>query len=110
MTSQIFKDNIPNNLLFNLLEKICLKNFKFFTFNNDSFKKGIYTNDIQDFLKICNTYYHNSKKKYLERKLTYNNFTTILRQICNHNKIKYTTEIKYIKSNYNIVYYIYLDI
>ena len=56
----------------------------------------------------CKPFYHISKQKYLERKLTYNNFTTILRQICNFNKINYTSQIKYDKSTYDIIYYIYL--
>ena len=46
--------------------------------------------------------------KYLDKKLTYNSFTTILRQICNYNKITYTSQIKYDKSSYEITYYIYI--
>lgn len=107
MSTQIFKNQIPNNLFFNLLDKICLKNEKHYIFNIDSFKKGIYSEDIQNFIILCNPYYHISKRKYLERKLTHNSFTTILRQICKFNNIKYTSEIKYDKSTYDIVYYIY---
>ena len=47
------------------------------------------------------TYYHNSKKKYLERKLTYNSFTTVLRQICNFNNITYTTSASNSAFNWN---------
>ena len=107
MSSQIFKNQVPNSLFFDLLDKICLKNEKHYTFNIDSFKKGLYSEDIQKFLILCIPYYYISKRKYLERKLTHNSFTTILRQICNFNKIKYTSEIKYDKSTYDIVYYIY---
>jgi hypothetical protein len=107
MSVQIFKNQIPNNKLFELFDKICLKNEKHYTFNVDSFKKGVYTEDIQNFINYCVPFYHLSKRKYLERKLTYNTFTTILRQICNFNNIKYTSEIKYDKSTYTIVYYIY---
>ena len=67
-------------------------------------------NKIPEFLEMCKPYYHISKRKYLERKMSYNNFTTIIRQICNFNKIMYTSQIKYDKSNYNIVYYIYHNI
>ena len=45
--------------------------------------------------------------KYLEKKQTYNSFTTIVRQICNFNKLTYTSKIKYNKSSYDIVYIIY---
>ena len=72
------------------------------------FKKGIFKETIPKFLEMCLPYYHISKRKYLERKVTYKSFTTVLRQICNANKITYTSQIKYDKSSYNIVYYIYL--
>ena len=107
MTSQILKNNIPNNILFELLDLMCFKNNTYYTFNFESFKKGVYNESIQKFIKYCNPYYHISKRKYLEKKLTYNSFTTILRQICNSNKISYISKIIYDKSTYNITYYIY---
>ena len=107
MSSQIFKSQIPNNIFFELLDKICLKNEKHYTFNIESFKKGVYNEDIPKFITTCIPYYHLSKRKYLERKLTHNTFNTILRQICNFNKIKYISEIKYDRSAYDIVYHIY---
>jgi hypothetical protein len=81
--------------------------FSGYVLNNESFKRGIFQESISTFFAECNKYYHISKKKYLERKLTYNSFTTVLRQICNFNNITYTSQIKYDKSNYDIVYYIY---
>jgi hypothetical protein len=72
------------------------------------FKRGVYKESIQKFINECTPYYHLSKRKYLEKKLTFNSFTTILRQICNFNKISYTSQIKYDKSNYCIEYYIYI--
>ena len=107
MSTQIFKKKVPNEILLELLDVICLKNEKHYTFNVDSFKRGIFKDDIQKFISICTPYYHISKRKYLEKKLSYNTFTTILRQICNFNKITYTSQIKYDKSSYDIVYYIY---
>jgi hypothetical protein len=107
MSNQIFKKNIPNEILFELLDSICLKNEKHYLLNNESFKKGVFKDIIIIFFEKCRQYYHLSKRKYLERKLTYNSFTTIVRQICNFNKITYTSQIKYDKSTYNIVYYIY---
>ena len=107
MSTQIFKKNIPNELIFNLFDSICMKNEKHYIFNTEAFKKGIFKESIPNFLINCNPYYHVSKKIYLEIKLTYNTFTTILRQICNFNKIKYTSQIKYDKSRYDIIYYIF---
>lgn len=107
MSSQIFKTEVPNETLFNLLENICMKNEKHYILNSDSFKKGIFNKSIENFLEICKPYYHNSKKNYLEKKMTYNTFTTVIRQICNHNKLTYTSQIKYNKSSYDIIYIIY---
>jgi hypothetical protein len=107
MSAQIFKKNVPNELLFELLESICVKNEKYYFFNSNSFKKGVFSNQIENFFINCKPYYHISKHKYLEKKVQYNTFTTILRQICNFNKITYTSQIKYDKSTYDINYYIY---
>jgi len=109
MSSQIFKSIVPSELLIKLLESIAIKTDKCYVINNDCYKKGMFTNAIEEFIKECIPYYHVSKRKYLERKLTYNSFITIVRQICNANKITYTSQIKYNKSNYNIMYYIYLN-
>ena len=107
MSTQIFKNIIPSEKIFCLLEPLCIKNEKYYLFNSISFKKGIFTQEINKFVEECKPYYHISKRKYLEKKLTYNSFTTILRQICNFNKIIYTSQIKYDKSNYEIIYYIF---
>lgn len=107
MSSQIFKKHLPKENIFSLLDKICMKNDKHYILNIDSFKKGIYNEIIINFFEECKEYYHNSKKKYLERKLSYNSFITVIRQICKLNKITYTSQIKYDKSKYDIVYIIY---
>jgi hypothetical protein len=105
--NQLFKKQFPNTMLFELLENICVKNEKCYVIHNESYKKGIFTNSIPEFIEICKPYYHTSKQKYLERKLSYNMFITILRQICKFNNIIYTSQIKYDKSKYCIFYYIY---
>jgi len=107
MTSQIFKNAIPNQLLITLMDNIAIKSEKCYVLNNNSYKKGVFNDYIVNFINECKPYYHLSKRKYLERKLTYNSFITIIRQICNFNKITYTSQIKYDKSTYDIVYYIY---
>lgn len=107
MSLQIFKKEVNTLSLLSLLEKICTKNNKYFILNRNAYKKGLFEDIIPLFIETeCKPCYHKSKIKYLEKKLTYNTFTTILRQICNFNKIAYTSEIKYDKSTYDIVYYI----
>ena len=107
MSSQIFKNKIPNEDVIHLLEEIAVKTDKCYIMNNIAYKKGIFNDTIPRFLEKCKPYYHISKRIYLERKLNYNTFITILRQICNFNKITYTSQIKYDKSQYDIIYYIY---
>lgn len=107
MSSQIFKTPIPKDMLFSLLESIAVKTDKYYIFDNNAFKKGIFHNLLQDFLEECKPYYHISKRKYLEKTLSYNSFVTVIRQICNFNNIEYISQIKYDKSNYDIIYHIY---
>ena len=109
MVSQIFKKKIPIRLLYSLLDEICVKRDNYYVFDQVSFKKGMFNGMIADFLKSCEEYYHDSKKKYVEKKLSYNTFTTVLRQMCNYNKTTYTSMIKYEKSKYDIIYYVYFS-
>jgi sulfatase maturation enzyme AslB (radical SAM superfamily) len=51
MSTQIFKKKISNEFLFELLDVICLKNEKHYTFNVESFKKGIFKENIQQFIE-----------------------------------------------------------
>jgi hypothetical protein len=108
MSSQIFKLQVPNEILFQLLDDIAVKTQKYYIIDYNSFKKGNFNNSIKDFIDKCVPYYHLSKQKYLNTQITYNSFITIIRQICNYNKITYTSKIKYDKSKYSIFYYIYL--
>jgi hypothetical protein len=108
--TQIFKTVPPAVILFSFLSDICDKTEKCFIFDKNSYKRAIYNDKITAFLDICKPYYHTSKQTYLDRKLTYNSLITIIRQICNINKIGYASEIKYDKSLHTIVYYIYTNV
>lgn len=107
MSTQIFKNKIPNEIVLDMLHNTCIKTEKYYLFNNNAFKKGIVNNSIPEFLEIIKSYYHLSKQKYVEGDISYKKLTTILRQICNFNKIIYVSKIKYEKSFYEIHYYIY---
>lgn len=110
MSDQLFKDNIPIEILYSLLDYIyAFKTDNFYTINNSSFKKLHFMGLLDDFLEIIEPYYFTSKLFYIKRKITYSRFLTIIRQICNSNMVKYTSEIKYIKSKYDIHYHIYIN-
>lgn len=105
--SQIFKEPIPNELLFSLLERISGKEGDCFLVDYIAFKKGMYHGWVEAFIHACFPYYYISKRrKYLERTVTYPSFITVLRQICKANAITYTTTMKYAQSDYDIVYYV----
>lgn len=109
MTSQIFKNKISNEIIVSFLESFALKTDKTYVINNNVYKRGIFNGKIVEFFKTCEPFYHISKRKYLEKKTTYNSFITVIRQICNFNNIRYTSKIKYDKSNYDIIYTIFFD-
>ena len=110
MTKQIFKNPVPNNLFYSFLEKICLKTEKYYLVDMNSFRKMLFYNYHIEFCETIKNYYHLSKQFYLDRKMTYNSFTTILRQICKNNNIMFTSQIKYNESKYNIDYLIYFSL
>jgi hypothetical protein len=107
MSRQIFKSGIPDEMFVGFLENVCQKNNRHYTFNNETFKKGMYNGTIEKFIIECVPYYHISKRKYLEKKLTYNSLSTVIRQICKYNRFTYTSKIVYDRSTYDIMYFIY---
>ena len=105
--SQVFKHTFPIDIFYDLLTLVCDKKYDHYAFNMNSFKKMILFDLLDGFLANCKEYYHISKHKYIDRKMTYNNFVTILRQIAKLNQVDYKSNIKYSKSSYNIEYCFY---
>jgi len=104
--SNIIKNDISINILYNFLDidsPIVNNNY---VFNKEIYKKYIYNNKIDSFCKLLKKYYKKSKFVYLEREMNYIKFVTILRQLCNYLNIEYKTNTKYDKNTYNIIYYI----
>jgi len=107
MLNNIFRKNVPKELLFDFLDKVCLKTDKYYYIDMNSYKKMIFNNYHQEFCESLKEYYHLGKQMYIERKMTYNSFTNIIRQICKNCIIMYTSQIKYNESKYNIDYFVY---
>jgi len=109
LKDNIFKENVPITILINLITdisgKIKEKNNTYFI-DTASFKKGILNGKIEEFFSELKPFYHESKQTYLERRLTYNHFITVLRQVCKNTSIKYTKHMRYEKSTYEVVYHI----
>ena len=87
MPSQLFKQTVPIEILFNLLSEVCETEHSYYKFNSDAYKRANMDNKIQPFLETLKPYYHVAKRKYVDRKQSYS-------KIC------------YNKSKYEIIYYI----
>ena len=110
MKSQLFKEQVPLQILMEILNKLAEKKKNHYLFNKDSFKKGILLQIIPPFIDTCQSYYFLSKQTYItkfQEQPTYSHFMTIFRQIIKSHNIPYTSNIKYLKSDYQICYQFY---
>jgi hypothetical protein len=106
MGTQIFKTTVPIEILLNFLKLISEDKEGFYLLTKIVYKQAEYNNLIIDFINSLKPYYYKSKLYYVERKLDYVKFMTIIRQLCNANHIIYKTQIIYNNSDYEIEYYI----
>lgn len=104
--SQLFKQKISINILFDFLEKInCHKTDHFYIVDNVCYKKSIYVDALKPFLNDLKQYYHSSKYKYISSEnISHNKFNTIVRQICKSTNTSFTKKIKHEQSKYSVVY------
>ena len=112
MSNQVIKIKIPDEYLFDFLTKVCTKKNDYsYIFNKDSYKKALYFNLIEELFDKCRPHYHKAKHHYLDKPITYNRVSTILRQLTKHVGGTHSSKIGYVKSQYVIVHcyeYIYL--
>ena len=105
MGTQLFKTNVPIELLWNFLDLIAEKKEDGdYILNKILYKQAEYNNQMSSFIEPLKEYYYKSKLYYVNRKLDYVKFMTIIRQICNSYMIDYTTKIIYNNSSYEIEY------
>ena len=103
MASQLFKEEVSIDILVNLLQS-CTDETN--AFGKDAYKKACISGSINIFLDSLKDYYFTSKQFYITRKMSYKNIVTIIRHVCNHLNVHYSSKIFYTKSSYEIVYYI----
>ena len=109
MTSQLFKEKYPKDKFFEFLDKYCDKSDKYYKVSKVAYKKAKMEGAITKLFQELKEYYHKSKHLYVEREDSYKNLITVLRQVCNNHLIAYTSNIKYSKSKYEIIYFIYFE-
>ena len=106
MVCQLFKQHVPIDILVNFLHS-CTDETN--AFGKDAYKKSCICGSIYLFIDSLKDYYFTSKQFYVTRKMSYKNIVTIIRHVCNHLNIQYSSKIFYTKSSYEIVYYINLQ-
>jgi hypothetical protein len=103
MGDQLFKTDVPYDILDDFLQS-CTDDTN--AFGKDAYKKACLSGSINIFLDRLKDYYFTSKQIYITRKMSYKNIVTIIRHVCNHLNVQYTSKIFYTRSSYEIVYYI----
>jgi hypothetical protein len=104
MKHQIFKSIISPEILWNFLSNNAEEHQQYFVFSKILYKKALFHDTIKPFVNLIEPYYHDSKKNYIKRKMNFNNFITVIRQICNSNNISFSTKLIYQNSSYDIIY------
>ena len=79
-----------------------------FHLNKVIYRKMKYHGKVQPFFDYMLDYYYESKKKYVSNEPTYKSFITVIRQICKYFGFTIVSDLKYIKSTYEINYNIYI--
>ena len=114
MYEQLFKYKISNERFYNFLKEFCeedtINKSKYFVLSKAAYQKLKYKNLLTPFCYELKDYYHESKSKYINNVTNFNQFITIIRQICNVNDIVYINKPVYIKSIYEPIYYILTEI
>lgn len=110
MSSQIFKEPPPKNMLIDLLINYGINdNNKRYIIDYHSFKKIVYDEYHNVWLEELEPYYFERKKIYATREFTYVNFMTIIRQLCKFFGIRYEYEHDKCISHKFKKYYLYLN-
>lgn len=98
--NQIIKSYVLDFVFF-IKDNFIFEN-NYYLFNILVFKKLLYEEKIYTFLKKLENYYYKNKYFYITRNpITYNQFNTVLKQICKKNNIQISIIKKYIRSKYN---------
>ena len=108
--NQVFNQHIDCEILYKLLRIISHvdKNGRYII-NRDIYKKMLFHELHFEFIAEMTAYYRPSKLFYINRPLTYNSFTTIVRHICRYGNINFVSKAQYRNTRYYTEYIIYPD-
>lgn len=107
MTSQIFKTLVPPSKLLDFLSRVCTEEDGALKMTGEAYKRALFHNHLTPFLEDLVEHYHASKQFYVTRKMTYPRCITVVRQLCKHMRIPFSSRVVYLGASYDIVYFIY---
>ena len=61
MSNQVFKNDVPPKILFNLLDQICLKTDKYYLIDMNAYRKMIFNDYNIEFCETLKDFYHYAK-------------------------------------------------
>jgi hypothetical protein len=104
----IFKSQVDIGIVYDLLDQIATKLDKWYVIDATCFRLLKFHSDTlyANFVERLMPHYHLSKQFYLTRELTYNSFTTIIRQICNINGVVFERKNRYNQSMFSTDYFV----
>ncbi len=100
LQSQLFCKKVSFDLIEPYLQKICTRctDTGAYILDETAFSLLMFHGMDTDFINTMRPYYHNSKLNYVDRKLTFKSFSTIVRQICKATGKNISSKIKYFHS------------
>jgi hypothetical protein len=104
MLYHIWKTTPLLQLLFDLLERVRVKNAKYYAVDEIAHRRIVYHGYHKDFLEQLRPHYHKSKKIYLDRPFSLLSFKNIVRPICKTHEVPYQKHMLYCSSGYSIVH------
>jgi hypothetical protein len=105
--SNIFKTIPDKNIILNYIKENSYNINNRYIIDINIYKKSLLNCEIDKLIIYIKPFYFKVKHIYLERKINYKNYLTIIRQLLNIFNIKYIKKIKYFHSIYEIIYIIY---
>ena len=107
-SSSVFKESINIDTFYSFLNENydVNKTNNTFIISRVSYNKLVYYNKINIFISSIRNNYKESRRHYLDGKMSYNRFNTIFRQICNNLGNDFSHKLIYYNSKYEIEYYI----
>jgi hypothetical protein len=101
-----FKRPVTLNILFDLLDKICLLQEKNYVFDMTAYNKMKYLQLDEGFIQTLKEYYLPNNMHYLTKEINFKNFIIIVKQICKYHQLNVSLKNVCINGEYQNIYFI----